>query len=167
MSSLLTRALRSVNWWTAWIAGALLMLLLAVVLATIVARFIFNYSLKWSFDLTSYGLLFLVFLSAAYTLEHDGHIRLDFVLVRLPRRARLVVEIGAEALSAVFAALLLWATARETLLAIQGDWTAPSSYAIPLKYVYWIMPFGSALLLLTALLRLLATLTHWRQRWTT
>ena len=110
----------------------------------------------WSFDLSSYGLLFVVFLAASYTLERDGHIRIDFLLVRLGSRARRRAELAAEALSVLFILVFLWATTRETVIALREGWVSPSFYAIPLRYVYWIMPAGTALMLLTAIARLLA-----------
>ena len=155
--------LRSINRWAARASGAVLLVILGTVLYDIVARYVFNYSAGWSFDLTSYGLLFVVFLGAAYTLERDGHIRIDFLLVRLPERARLRTEAVAGALSAVFAALLLWATIRETILAVRGGWVSPSIYAVPLKYIYWIMPVGTLLLLLAVLSRLALALERSRK----
>lgn len=137
-------------------SGAVLLVVLAVILYEVIARYAFNHAVMWSFDLTAYGQLFVVFLAVGYTLERDGHIRIDFLLVRLPPRARRRAEIGAEALSVLFVLLLLWATTRETVIAVRGGWVSPSFYAIPLKYVYWIMPAGTALLLLTAIARLLA-----------
>jgi TRAP-type C4-dicarboxylate transport system permease small subunit len=127
---------------------------MVVIFYEIAARYAFNHAVMWSFDVTSYGLLFVVFLAAARTLEQDGHIRLDFLLVRLPPRVRRPVEMVAEALGILFVVLLLWATTRETVIAVQGEWVSPSFYAIPLKYIYWIMPAGTALLLLTAIVRL-------------
>lgn len=112
----------------------------------------------WSFDLTAYGLLFVVFLAASYTLERDGHIRIDFLLVRLGPRARRRAEIAAEALSVLFILVLLWATTRETAIAVREGWVSPSFYAIPLRHIYWIMPVGTALMLLTAIARLHALL---------
>jgi TRAP-type C4-dicarboxylate transport system permease small subunit len=148
--------LRWTNRQAARLAGAILLVLLAVILYEVAARYAFNHAVMWSFDVTAYGLLFVVFLAAAFTLEQDGHIRLDFLLVRLPPRARRRAELTAEALGILFLLLLLWATARETLIAVRGGWVSPSFYAIPLKYVYWIMPAGTALVLLTAIARLAA-----------
>ena len=151
-------ALRWINRWMARASGAILLVILGTVLFDIFVRYAFNYSAGWSFDLTAYGLLFVVFLGAAYTLDRDGHIRIDFLLVRLPERARLRAETVAEALSVIFIALFLWATARETVIAVRGGWVSPSIYAIPLKYIYWVMPAGTLLLLLAALSRLAAAI---------
>jgi TRAP-type C4-dicarboxylate transport system permease small subunit len=144
-------------------SGAILLVILGTVLFDIFVRYVFNYSAGWSFDLTSYGLLFVVFLGAAYTLDRDGHIRIDFVLVRLPERARLRAEASAEVFSIIFIALFLWAAARETVIAVRGGWVSPSIYAIPLKYVYWVMPAGTLLLLLAALSRLAMAIGSWRK----
>jgi len=142
------------------LSGAVLLLILVVILYEVAARYAFNHAVMWSFDLTSYGLLFVVFLAASYTLERDGHVRIDFLLVRLPPRVRRPVEIGAEALSSLFVLLLLWAATRETVIAVRQGWVSPSFYAIPLRYIYWIMPVGTALMLLTALARLVARSTR-------
>jgi TRAP-type C4-dicarboxylate transport system permease small subunit len=158
-----TGVLRWINRWAVRASGAILLVILATVLFDIFVRYVFNYSAGWSFDLTSYGLLFVVFLGAAYTLDRDGHIRIDFLLTRLPERARLRAETGAEALSVIFVALLLWATARETVIAVRGGWVSPSIYAIPLKYIYWIMPAGTLLLLLVGLSRLTAAIGSLRK----
>lgn len=156
-------ALRWINRWAARASGAILLVILVTVLFDIAVRYAFNYSAGWTFDLTSYGLLFVVFLGAAYTLERDGHIRIDFLLVRLPERARLRAETGAEALSVIFIALFLWAATRETVMAVRGGWVSPSIYAVPLKYIYWVMPAGTLLLLLAALSRLAMAIENWRK----
>ncbi len=71
-------------------AAALAMLLVAAMICTVLyeitARHVFNAPTIWAFDVGYMlnGSLFM--LGAAYTLRQDAHVRIDFVLERLPRR---------------------------------------------------------------------------------
>jgi C4-dicarboxylate transporter, DctQ subunit len=148
------RALSAINRGATWVSGALLIAILAMILYEVGARYLFGHAATWAFDLTSYGLLFVVFLAAGRTLEHEGHVRIDFFIGYLGEKNKRRAAIWAHALSVLFLAILLWATARETLQVIASGTTSPSMLALPLRYVYWIMPVGTALLLITALARL-------------
>jgi TRAP-type C4-dicarboxylate transport system permease small subunit len=152
-----------INQWCAVASGLILLIGLAAVLYAVLARSLFNEPATWAFDLTSYGLLFVVFLASARTLEQDGHIRIDFLLSRLRDQPKRWVEALTQALGLVFLLLLLWATGRKTFESIEGDWVSPSIYEFPLRCVYWIMPAGVALMVLTALATLGAAVRHaWR-----
>jgi hypothetical protein len=59
--------------------------------------------------------------------------------------------------------MLLWAVLRKTAQSIEGDWVSPSITEVPLRYVYWIMPAGTALMLLVGILELRAAVARWRQ----
>jgi TRAP-type C4-dicarboxylate transport system permease small subunit len=148
------KALSAVNRGATWLSGALLIAILAMILYEVAARYLFGHAATWAFDLTSYGLLFVVFLAAGRTHEQDGHVRIDFFVGYLDERNKRRAAIGAHALSALFLAILLWATARETLQVMRSGAESPSMLALPLRYVYWIMPVGTVLLLLTSLARL-------------
>jgi TRAP-type C4-dicarboxylate transport system permease small subunit len=158
-----TSILPVINQLCAVASGLILLIGLAAVLYAVLARSLFNEPATWAFDLTSYGLLFVVFLASARTLEQHGHIRIDFLLSRLRDQPKRWVEVLAQALGLVFLLLLLWATSRKTLESIEGDWVSPSIYEFPLRYVYWIMPVGTALMVLTALAQLGAAVRHARR----
>ncbi len=72
--------------WTGWLVALLLVPLILTVVAEVFARYFVGRSLIWSYDLIYmlYGSLFM--LGAAYTLLHKGHIRSDFIYVKLPVR---------------------------------------------------------------------------------
>ena len=151
-----------INQWCAIAAGIVLLVGLAAVLYAVLVRSLFNRPATWAFDLTSYGLLFVVFLASARTLERDGHVRIDFLLSRLHGRPKRWIEVLMQALGLVFLLLLLWATSRKTFELIEGEWVSPSIYEFPLRYVYWIMPAGVALMVLTAIVKLGAAVRHAR-----
>ena len=155
-----TTVLSTINWWCALAAGVILVIGLAAVLYAVTARSLFNEPAAWAFDLTSYGLLFVVFLASPRTLEQDGHVRIDFLLSRLSDRPKRWTEVLMQTLSLVFLLLLLWATGQKTLESIEGDWVSPSMYEFPLRYVYWIMPVGVMLMVFSSVLKLCAVARH-------
>jgi TRAP-type C4-dicarboxylate transport system permease small subunit len=151
-----TSLLAAINRFCAIMAGLILLIGLVSVLYSVFVRTVFHAPAPWAFDLTSYGLLFVVFLSGARTLEQDQHVRIDFLLSRMRGRSKRWIDVAMLTLSLIFLLLLLWATSRETLESIEGDWRSPSIYEFPLGYVYWIMPAGVALMVLTAITKLCA-----------
>jgi TRAP-type C4-dicarboxylate transport system permease small subunit len=151
-----------INYWCAIAAGIVLLVGLAAVLYAVLVRSLFNQPATWAFDVTSYGLLFVVFLASPRTLERDGHVRIDFLLSRLHGQPKRWVEVLMQALGLVFLLLLLWATSWKTFESIAGEWVSPSIYEFPLRYVYWIMPAGVALMVLTAIVKLGAAVRHAR-----
>jgi len=157
------RVLTRLNAWCTRASGAVLLLILVTVLYEVLVRNVFKRAETWTFELTSYALLFVAFLAVARTLEQGGHARIDFLAEFLSRRGKLLAEVIVQVLSLVFVALLLWATCRETLNAFQSGWVSPSKHAIPLIYVYWIMPAGTALLLLAVLAKLCSAISQWRK----
>lgn len=68
------------------LAGLLIILLVGVMVFEVVSRYVFNAPTIWAADMTYMlnGALFM--LAAAYCLKEDGHVRIDFLTERLPRR---------------------------------------------------------------------------------
>src|SRR5690349_652495 len=126
------QVLTRVNAWCARVSGAILALILGVVLYDVVVRSLLNRAQTWTFDFTSYALLFVSFLALARTHEQDGHPRIDLLVNILSSRRKLLAEVFAQVLSLLFVALLLWATWKVTFKVFQNGSVSPSSFSIPL-----------------------------------
>lgn len=81
-------ALDGIGWALAIVAMAEVVVIIAVQIYEVVARYGFNAPTLWGSDIAymTNGTLFL--LGAAYTLRMGAHIRIDFVAARLPVRAQ-------------------------------------------------------------------------------
>ena len=88
----------------AYVAIFVMVGMLAHILLEIVLRSFFATSTHVAEEFVGYGLAALVYLGLAHTLNEGGLIRVDLVLLRLPRAARRVAEIGIILVS--FAAML-------------------------------------------------------------
>lgn len=86
-------ALDGVGWLLAVIAMAEVVVIIAVQLYEVVARYVFNAPTLWGSDIAymTNGTLFL--LGAAYTLRMGAHIRIDFLAARLPLRAQHAINL--------------------------------------------------------------------------
>ena len=53
-----------------------------------ITRYFLRQPAMWTYPVTSYLLLYSIYLGVAYTLQRGGHVSVDFVLELLPRRPR-------------------------------------------------------------------------------
>jgi TRAP-type mannitol/chloroaromatic compound transport system permease small subunit len=156
--------LDGIGWLLAVIAMAEVVVIIAVQLYEVVARYAFNAPTLWGSDIAymTNGTLFL--LGAAYTLRMGAHIRIDFVAVRLPLRLQHAINLLFYA--AVFLPLLWYvgsASATKTWRAyLKGELESMSAWE-PLVWPFYagmtIGLFGLALQVLSETLRHLVGIT--------
>jgi TRAP-type mannitol/chloroaromatic compound transport system permease small subunit len=86
-------ALDRVGWALAVVAMAEVVVIVAVQLYEVIARYVFNAPTLWGSDIAymTNGTLFL--LGAAYTLRMGAHIRIDFLAIRLPVRIQHAINL--------------------------------------------------------------------------
>ncbi|APE45653.1 hypothetical protein BOO69_19005 (plasmid) [Sulfitobacter alexandrii] len=100
-----------VSRWLAWVAGAIILFGCAVPITLDVSmRYFFNQSAIDSFELSSYGLAACIGLGLAYTVTTKAHIRVDFLVTRLPFPLRAACDLLAGLALALIAAALAWFT---------------------------------------------------------
>jgi tripartite ATP-independent transporter DctM subunit len=123
-----------------------------VLLAGVVARFVFQAPLVWSDELASILFLWLAMLGAAVALRRGAHMRMTAVVGKLRPGTRAVVEAVSISACVAFLAIILWpswefaadeAAITTPALAISNAWRAAA------------LPIGVLLMTTFALLRLL------------
>ena len=93
------------------------------------------------------------FFALSDTLRHDEHVRVDILYLRMSRGVRRLCDRISYGLSAVLFATVLWtgllravaSTARGEVMATLIPW--------PIWMAYWIVPIGTAPIMLLCLLR--------------
>ncbi len=78
-----------------------------VVFGEVIARYAFNDPFFWSDEVTVYAFTWVAFLGSALALRDSRHIGISFLVERLPRVARGVVGICADAIVLAFLGLFL------------------------------------------------------------
>ena len=79
---------------TAAVAMVMIVCLIAVMIFEVIARRVFNSPTIWAIDITymTNGTLFLI--GAAYTLQKNAHVRIDFLSSRFPLRVQHFINLA-------------------------------------------------------------------------
>lgn len=109
-------------------------------------RYVLNHPTIWEIELSAYLLIASTFFAAASALRHGVHVSVDLLIVRLPVKIRLWVEIVTSVFSFIFCLVLAkkgWVMFYD---ALTKGWHSESLWAPPLYIPYVIMPVGMLLL---------------------
>jgi len=106
-----------------WIAAAALGMMVVIIFINVIGRYLFRMPLKGTVEIVELALVVTVFFSMAYTEVVHGHITMDEVVARFPRRVRAIV------LSVMYFAAAAFFFCRGITLAA-GRHTATSSFRI-------------------------------------
>jgi TRAP-type mannitol/chloroaromatic compound transport system permease small subunit len=129
----------------AWVMLALVLLMSANVLL----RYLFSIGSVATQELEWHLMSPIVLIGMAYALLHDGHLRVDLIYVKLPERARLLVNLAGSLIGVVFSALVIYLGWKYVLQSYIIDEGSPDPGGLPHRYILKaFIPLGFALLLL-------------------
>jgi TRAP-type mannitol/chloroaromatic compound transport system permease small subunit len=132
----------------AWVMLALVLLMSANVLL----RYLFSIGSVAGQELEWHLMSPIVLVGMAYALLHDGHLRVDLLYMRLPQRARLVVNLAASLIGVVFSGLVIYLAWKYVLQSYAIDEGSPDPGGLPHRFILKaFIPLGFALLLLYSL----------------
>ncbi len=135
----------------AWFVIALMAVLTAIVIVAVVYRKL-GHSLSWYDEVASVLLAWITYYGAALAALKRGHIGFDDVLLALPRPARAVAVVVAEALVLFFFGLLAWA-GFQVLSILQGENLVSLTW-VPVSLTQSVIPIGALLFIAAELLSL-------------
>lgn len=136
-------------------AGAMSVLLTALIAVSVIFRRVFNSPLLFTEEISGYMMVALVFLGLAYTMKKESHVRADILLSHVPPQARAVLETIATVLGLGFAGLLLAGTWRLVAEFYTQQTLSFRTLQTPLWIPGSLLVIGAALLILQLLARLL------------
>jgi TRAP-type C4-dicarboxylate transport system permease small subunit len=129
----------TVSTYTAAISTFVMMLLTT---ADAGGRYIFNRPITGAYEITqNYLMVAAVFLAMSYAYRHGANIRVTFLLDRLPRRVKMVVNHFVQLVSMLYGAVLVVATFQQFLRATATG-TDLTTIDLPLGPAYLIVPVG-------------------------
>lgn len=129
-------------------AGICLNLLVALILGEVVARNLFGVSLRVTLDLGGWLFVSLCFLSFAWVLKTGDHIRLTFVVERLPAPWRRRIALAVGIVSTAFAVFLAVSVYRQLAFAHRTGIGGVNAPDLPIWTVWAVVFAGSVLLVL-------------------
>lgn len=138
MARLLAHARTLIDWMTA----SLLAVIAALTLASVVARYLFSYSLPWSEELLRLLFVWLIMLGAA----RASHIRIDILENALSAGVRRRVRLFNAAVGLSLLALMLFYGIDLLRLTAYDRFTALN---LSVQWLYWALMAGGAIWMIT------------------
>ncbi|WP_082145597.1 TRAP transporter large permease subunit [Microvirga massiliensis] len=153
---------RSRQHWAARINAALIPLIeipaalivvaeIVVLLAGIIARYVFHSPIVWSDELAGILFLWLAMLGAVIALQRGEHMRMTAIVGMLPPRAQAFLDVVAMAAALAFLILLIYPAYE---FAADEVWVTTPALEIANSWRAAALPVGIGLMMLVALLRL-------------
>ena len=134
--------------------GAAVLVLVAIFISLdVILRNTLNQPLMWVFEGTEYALLFITFLSTAYVLKKEGHVKLDLVLNVMGTNFRTGFNALMSFVMAIVCLVITWSSTHYTIYLYQSDVMIIKYYTIPQFTIYFIIPLGFFLLFIQSLKR--------------
>jgi TRAP-type C4-dicarboxylate transport system permease small subunit len=133
--------------WLVKANGAVLIVLMAamaaLVIANVIARYVFNHSFVWAEELSRYMMIWVGFLGSGLVLRAGAHIAVDVFQDLLPRRVAQAMRVGVLVALAVCVVAMAWLGAGYVQFA-WGQETPVLNWNFGL--VYLAIPLGAVLM---------------------
>ena len=125
-----------------FLAGIILLFILASVTAEIFSRYLLNKSIIWVLEITEILLLFIPLLGATWLLKHGRHVKMDIVTSQLKPKAQLIINIITSIVSAIVCWIFVWYGVQVTYDHFQRGLFEETVLEIPTAAILWIIPVG-------------------------
>jgi len=147
--------------WKAWacfqkkcesITGILLIIMIALIFAQVLTRYVFDYSIPWSEELTRYLFVWMIFLSLNITIRDNLPIRIDIVDQFLSEKNKRMLDVFVRMLSIITFVVFTYSAYMFTL---RGVLSTSPALGLPLYLAYVAMPIGFILSIVATIYLLL------------
>ncbi len=128
------------------LASVLLVFVLITVSADVFFRYFLRRPLAWVNEVTTYIMLYIVFLGAAWLLKRNGHVFVDVVISRLKPGDAALLNIITSALGAIICLVITWFGVDVTWYNYREGIPSIQFLRTPLFLIAGIIPVGSFLL---------------------
>ena len=127
----------------------------------VVSRYVFNSPTIWANTLAQLIYGGFIVMGGAYTLLHNGHVRMDVIYNRLPSaRARAIMDSASSGLFFLFCAAMLYKSIPWVVMVTVGQAKALNIMWDAIAYpTYWCLPVSVALLAIMGLIRFIRDLS--------
>ncbi|WP_109472054.1 TRAP transporter small permease [Ornithinimicrobium cavernae] len=144
--------------WLRVLAGLLIVMMTVTTVYDVIARYFFASPTEWAFTLNSAALLAATLLAMPHLAAIHGHIDMDLVYRRFPRRVQRVLDVVNGLVTLAFGALLAWLGYRAAFGAYLSGLYTSGNFNLPMWVLYAVVYLGGLGLALVILF------SPWRRR---
>lgn len=142
-----------------WACAVIILIMALSVTYEVIARYVFDSPTIWVTEVSSYMLVAVAFLGAAWTLRADGHIRMELLSETGGPVGRRISDVAMFLVSICVSAALLWTGWNMASANYSFGWKSSTMLATPLWIPQMLVPLGSLSLLLESIIGLADTIT--------
>jgi TRAP-type C4-dicarboxylate transport system permease small subunit len=143
--------------WAALAGGIAVGIIMLILIYGVFMRYFLRSPALWTLEIAEYLLVAAIFLAIGFVLQVEGHVNVDVLLAFLPRRVQLALD-GIVVSVVIIAFSVSFCYAGAQLAASYKGVLSDSIYKLPLFPSFIMIPIGSFLLLLQAIIRLIKNL---------
>ena len=147
---------------TGYLAGLILLAIIALTMAEVVSRYVLRNPLILSDELGGYALVAISCLGLAYCAMERGHIRITFIVERLDPRTAGWIRLATLTLGLVFLAVAAWVSWQFLADSFTRDMRSNSLLRTPLKWPQMALPVGFTLFAVVMLAQLIRAIAELR-----
>ena len=148
----------AISEWVAKVTCWLIIVMMVITVYEVVTRHILQSPSHWPYELSGLLLGPLWLLGGAYVLLVGGHVNLDLLYRRLPRRGQAVIELVTYSLFFLYCILILLGGWDYFWLAFIRHAHSRSVWGPPLAPFWVMIPIGAGLILLTGIAKYIRNL---------
>ena len=151
--TMIVRATSAVVTAAAYVAGAVLVILMLLTTADVVGRYFFDTPITGVFDLTHFAVLIMVFFGLAYCGWNGGHVAIELLYDRLGPAAKDILKRVINLIGCFLFVLIAWRTAVQSV-DVRDFEESSQLLLIPYWPFYWLVAFGAALFAVVMAIRI-------------
>ena len=137
-----------------WIAGIMMIFALCLSFYSVVARYIFHWSLDWADEISVYAVVWAVFFGISALIKVDEHVRVDLIINRFSPKRQNILHFYHTLLGLAFICVVAWGGYLLVQKAYQTGVSSESYLKFKMYIPYLIMPLGGLLLVFRMIERL-------------
>lgn len=132
----------------ALIAGIFSISIMVLICYLVIMRYLFSSPPAWVLEVCEYLLIYITFLSSAWLLRKNGHVRVDIFLTWLPALAKNLLLIITSLVGCLSCGVITWFSLVVTIDKYSRNILTIQTLRIPEWTLFIIIPVGSLFLLL-------------------
>jgi TRAP-type transport system small permease protein len=140
--------------WSGYCGSFLIFLGMFGINLDVFSRYFLHKPLGWAFDISRWTLLYATLLMGAWVLHHDGHVKIDIVLVRLKKNPKALVEFSTSILIVLSCLILFYQGMKSVAEDFASGMKTNDTTVISRFWLTLSIPAGSLLLIWQGLRRL-------------
>ena len=130
----------------AFMAGAILLFIMAAVCYTIGMRYLFTKTTIWIMPITEYALLWIVFLATTWLLRDGGHVITEILYAHLPTKTKLTLDCIMFSMGGLACAIMVLLGSHHMYECMVNRVTDVRAITVPKSAIFSIVPIGSLFL---------------------